>query len=872
MGNYAISVITPFHNVAPDIFGRCVDSMRSQTIGFEKVEWVVVIHNSEPYYRDEALKLIEGYDNVKVHILNNDKRTPSSPRNHGLVNATSRYVAFLDADDRFTPECLKTVLSHIKKTKSQITWFRREFELESEDCVPVTEIVLWDQTCEEIVISRENYDEEKMFSGVCGMVTSRIYDKTFLDENGITFDEEVPFAEDYLFNIMCYGHAEKVCYLPQTIGYHYFINGSSLVQGSNKDGKTLISYAKGYKKVFDAGLGFGFYMNAVISGLCAVLARLIIASSAVTMEDRLIIRDILKPYLDQMTPLKVSKLYSEKAVRERYVFPRAVILDPESFDGGSNNDTLIAVDVRTEQSLSPYQRILRDILHINQATDVGRRYGFIDILTLTEYREKVPVSNYDVYEPLFRLQTNIGETGIITSDSVKNYIFSLGSFDNPRLIPCTEKQLSPITAVLKKIVEGKRTFLMLESLPQKHRFNDNAAVNTVYGTFISGLFASDELSYREKNSLFTAPAELLFPGEAANLTYLRLLFALSDPEVEQIIAPNTWEVWESLRFMEKNWRNICADIASGRIDHYNEFISDEFRNVIEGCLNADPDRAKELEKIFERGFDKPVIPRIWNKLKLVLAFGDGVFSVYSPGIKRYIGAISLISGPYLSATAVIGTETDLPGRYRLSSVNAFTEFVPADGDKAAVFAPHVEAGKDYGLLISTYAGLYRYKLNDIVHIEAVENGVPEFSYRFDTTQTLNVNGFRFTDKLVGDAVLELNDKLSANITDFAYLENGSASGLTVLLEINDDDTESLELSHVSQEFESILERMDGSYREAVISGMLSPADVKFIEQETQLFYRDITMNRIKRPTDPIRPVRYLNTPRKERFFLSRVLN
>ena len=180
---------------------------------------------------------------------------------------------------------------------------------------------LWDQTRKEIIIDMNDRDDEKMFSGVCGKVTSRIYEKSFLDRYNIRFDEAVPFGEDYLFNLECYGNAEKVCYLPQMIGYHYYINSSSLVQGGNISPETLIAYAQGYKKIFDAGLKYGFYMNAIISGLCCVLARFMIANDELTLEDRIVIMDILKPYIEMMTPLKVSKLYSEKAVKERYEFP-----------------------------------------------------------------------------------------------------------------------------------------------------------------------------------------------------------------------------------------------------------------------------------------------------------------------------------------------------------------------------------------------------------------------------------------------------------------------------------------------------------------------------------------------------------------------
>ena len=138
--------------------------------------------------------------------------------------------------------------------------FRREYELEREGLFPLTEIVLWDQTREETIIERDNWDNEKMFSGIWGMVTSRLFDRNFLSENHITFDETVPYGEDILFLIEAYGKAERICYLPQFIGYHYFINGGSAVQSmENQPGEVLVSYAEGFRRIFDAAFRNGIY-------------------------------------------------------------------------------------------------------------------------------------------------------------------------------------------------------------------------------------------------------------------------------------------------------------------------------------------------------------------------------------------------------------------------------------------------------------------------------------------------------------------------------------------------------------------------------------------------------------------------------------
>jgi len=47
---YKVSVVTPFHNVDMAVFQKAADSMKQQTIGFENIEWVIVVHNSESHY------------------------------------------------------------------------------------------------------------------------------------------------------------------------------------------------------------------------------------------------------------------------------------------------------------------------------------------------------------------------------------------------------------------------------------------------------------------------------------------------------------------------------------------------------------------------------------------------------------------------------------------------------------------------------------------------------------------------------------------------------------------------------------------------------------------------------------------------------
>ena len=46
MSEYKISIVTPFHNVEMEVFKEAYESMTSQTIGFENVEWIIDSTNS----------------------------------------------------------------------------------------------------------------------------------------------------------------------------------------------------------------------------------------------------------------------------------------------------------------------------------------------------------------------------------------------------------------------------------------------------------------------------------------------------------------------------------------------------------------------------------------------------------------------------------------------------------------------------------------------------------------------------------------------------------------------------------------------------------------------------------------------------------
>lgn len=329
---YLISVVTPFHNVDMKLFKKCFNSLKEQTLGFENMEWVVVVHNSGQEYLDGVNETVAGYENVKVYVLNNEKRTPSSPRNYGIERVSGTYIGFLDADDTYTPDCCERVTNYMIENEAQVAMFRMETDSDDPSRLAVRQFLFVDQTQELVLLEKGKWDSKNFIYGAALNVTSKMYDKHFLDDLGLRFDEDVTFAEDNMFNLTCFAKAERICILPQLIGYKYFLNNGSMVQTFNKPTEEVIRYARGFAKVFNNGLSLGLYMNYVICDLLGYQSAIMLASTALTYEDRKLVTDLLGQYIKFIEPVAESKLYTKQMAKMVTKLPKMVIGHPKAMD------------------------------------------------------------------------------------------------------------------------------------------------------------------------------------------------------------------------------------------------------------------------------------------------------------------------------------------------------------------------------------------------------------------------------------------------------------------------------------------------------------------------------------------------------------
>ena len=242
MSDYKISVIVSTYNTG-DYLNEFLDSIRSQSIGFENIEVIFVDDKSTDSYTIDLLKgLNQSYSNVKVEFLDNNSGFPGTGRNIGLNLANADYVIFADHDDTYAEDAFEVMCNRIGKNDMLISNFNQVYPNRT---VPFKSIYKDSGEIQVLTI-----DEDKNLLRVPAAIWTRLFRKDFLFENDIFFLEGMLAEDVYVATYSCL-KADGIIYLNDFYSYNYKIRDSdddkSTIHVRNR--KYIEAILNGYYKI-----------------------------------------------------------------------------------------------------------------------------------------------------------------------------------------------------------------------------------------------------------------------------------------------------------------------------------------------------------------------------------------------------------------------------------------------------------------------------------------------------------------------------------------------------------------------------------------------------------------------------------------------
>jgi len=201
-----VSVIIPVYNTAAYL-SECLDSVINQSIG--DMEIIVVNDGST----DGSLAMIQRYAgrDRRIRLLNKANQGASAARNDAIIMASSDYIMFLDSDDFYKPDLVKTVYDRISRDACDILIFNgRAFEEEDAKRIWHGKPYFHLDETDKNHVAPGLYWLEKT-GGRIQQPGMKIYRREFIMGNGLKFGD-AQIGEDYYFFYMCMIKARRVAY------------------------------------------------------------------------------------------------------------------------------------------------------------------------------------------------------------------------------------------------------------------------------------------------------------------------------------------------------------------------------------------------------------------------------------------------------------------------------------------------------------------------------------------------------------------------------------------------------------------------------------------------------------------------------------
>ncbi|KAG2145879.1 GH3 auxin-responsive promoter [Suillus clintonianus] len=360
---------------------------------------------------------------------------------------------------------------------------------------------------------------------------------------------------------------------------------------------------------------------------------------------------------------------------------------------------------------------------------------------LRNFRELVPLTVYDAYQPFV--------TRFLNTPCQESEVIDLFAPGFPAFIAVSSATSGKVAKLFPRY---KGTFWNQAGSQKVHTYHltyrtvlnifrgDQDIVQKIMVTTASAGFLRMRMGWNSEQDEDRMSS--MVPGESTpyavamvknhpSFLLLHALFALADRSVDTLKVLFSTTLLDMFMYMERDWSSLVDAIENGTIPEL-EYI-EHVRDHLERHLHANPARAAELRTIGPpskttiTGWAKLV----WPNLKHALSVASGSFSSAVPKVKHILGPDVILQTPaYACSECVLGVMYQ-PGdlnRFRVSN-DVFIEYLDVNAEEVSnnlCAAWEAEPGRLYEPIITTYDGLWRYRLGDVVELLgfAPDDGTP----------------------------------------------------------------------------------------------------------------------------------------------------
>lgn len=329
--------------------------------------------------------------------------------------------------------------------------------------------------------------------------------------------------------------------------------------------------------------------------------------------------------------------------------------------------------------VSSQREVLQDLISSAQYTAFGKQYNFDKIFTLTDFKDNIPLHDYDDCKPYINRMMQ-GEENVLWNTPVKWFAKSSGTTsDKSKFIPVSE-----------------------ESLQLNHFQASKDVLTTYYKNF---------------------PLSDLLTGKGLVVGGSHQVSKINDDiycgDLSAVLMQNSpfWGQW--LRTPELSI--ALLDEWENKIEKLAQSTANENVTSIAGVPTWTLLLLKRILEIKQ----KNTIAEVWPNLELYINGGVS-FVPYRKQFETIIGAGVNYLEIYNASEGFFAAQEkpEDPGMTLFTDHGIYYEFMPIEGygseSPLTIELEEVELNKNYAIVISTTGGLWRYIVGDTIQFTSLE--------------------------------------------------------------------------------------------------------------------------------------------------------
>ena len=473
------------------------------------------------------------------------------------------------------------------------------------------------------------------------------------------------------------------------------------------------------------------------------------------------------------------------------------------------------------------EKTLRDILNISRDTVYGKEHHFDRILTATNaddlfrlYRLYVPVNNsFETLRPYVERHKH-GEENVLFPGKPDMYATTSGTTSEPKWIPMTHKYLKDVYGKMSHIwtwnfvkhrsrIFGGHIFTTVGKECEGY-----APDGTLYGS-VSGVLVRDIPPIIKKH--YTAPSCVMSIPDYAARNYTLMRLALQHRDVTLWATANPSTILELLRALHENTELMINDIEHGTLTEDFE-IPFDIRDELDAYMSPKPERAAELRQILaDKGTLEP--KDFWPWLQYLSTWKCGNTKIY---MDKYMDMFDWDKTfyqelGYIATECRFGFSLDETNESVLFPHFHYYEFVEESEldkpNKHFLQISELEVGKRYCAYVTTYSGLFRYNMNDLIEVGGHYLNTPTVHMVSKVNGIVSMTGEKLYEPQFLDAVHKAEEITGVKTKFFVGFADVEGSKYHFYYEFEDEKIRQAEadaftkvvdeqLQHINLEYES----------------------------------------------------------------------